>query len=198
MKLEKNLFGNEVCIVTRNKGKINEINELLKDYENYINLVTCDVEKIEIQDDDIRKISLFAALNAYNKIKRPVIVDDSGLFIYSLNGFPGPYSSFVYKTIGNDGILKLMEGIENREAYFKTSLAYVDSKTKKVFCGLVKGTISLHQRGNNGFGFDPLFIPQGVKLTFAEMDVINKNKYSHRAKAVKDFLNWFIKYKNNT
>ncbi|MFP3144165.1 MAG: XTP/dITP diphosphatase [Caldisphaera sp.] len=184
-------FGNlEICIVSENKDKINEIQEVLNHFK--IKLINCNAKKIEIQNDEISQIALYAALNAYNEVRKPLIVDDSALYIKSLLNFPGPYTSYVYKTIGIKGILKLMEGIKDRSATFKTSLVYVDKKGYKIFEGIVKGIITEEPRGNMGFGFDPIFKPDNANKTFAEMSIKEKNTYSHRAKAALNFGNWII------
>ncbi|MGC9183169.1 XTP/dITP diphosphatase [Caldisphaera sp.] len=190
MEKEKQYGNLEICIVSENQEKINEIQEVLNNFK--IKLKKCNAKKIEIQNDDIKQIAIYAAINAYNEIKIPLIVDDSALYIKSLLNFPGPYTSYVYKTIGIKGILKLMEGIKDRDATFKTSLVYVYEKGFKVFEGIIEGVISENPRGYNGFGFDPIFIPYNANKTFAEMDIQEKNKYSHRAKAALAFGNWII------
>lgn len=177
-----------ICIVSHNEGKIKEIQAVLNDFN--IKLKKCNVEKIEIQDNDIDKIAIFAALNAYQIIKEPLLVDDSALYIRSLNNFPGAYTSFVFQTIGIKGILKLMEGVNDRYAIFKTSLVYVDEKGYKLFNGIVEGNIAFEPRGNKGFGFDPIFIPLNSNKTFSEMDIEEKNKYSHRSMATYKFAKW--------
>ncbi len=143
------------------------------------------VEKKEIQSEKLEEIALHAARTAYLVLKKPLAVDDSGLFIEALNGFPGPYSNYAYKTIGVKGILKLMEGVSTRKACFKTALAVIIPPLEKVYIGEVCGTITTEPRGTSGFGFDPIFTPEGETRTFAEMSLEEKNKISHRAKAYK-------------
>ncbi|AFZ70007.1 non-canonical purine NTP pyrophosphatase, rdgB/HAM1 family [Caldisphaera lagunensis DSM 15908] len=179
-----------ICIVSQNEGKIKEIQNILDNFN--IKLKKCNAEKIEIQDEDIDKIAIYAALNAYKSVKEPLLVDDSALYIRSLNNFPGAYTNFVYKTIGIKGILKLMEGINDRFAFFKTSLVYIDENGYKLFNGIVEGNIAYEPRGKHGFGFDPIFIPMNCNKTFSEMDINEKNNYSHRSKAVNEFAKWII------
>jgi len=114
-----------------------------------------------------------------------------------LSGFPGPYAAYVYKTIHNSGILKLMEGVKDRRAVFQSVIAYCDDQTccePKIFCGESKGritTVERKEQGKSGFGFDPIFEPDGSKKTFAEMTLEEKNGYSHRANAIRKFAEWY-------
>jgi XTP/dITP diphosphohydrolase len=128
----------------------------------------------------------------------PIIVEDAGLFIGALNGFPGPYAAYAYKTIGNRGLLRLMENVENRKAEFQSVVAYFDAEPKSPICfkGEVAGEIVKEERRGDcksGFGFDPIFKPASCNKTFAEMSLTEKNKYSHRAKAFRNFAEWYKK-----
>jgi len=178
----------KLIFATSNKGKFEEAKQLLKDHK--IKLVMKDIKGLEIQSDNLEEITLFSVIQAYNKFKGNVIVEDDGLFIKALKGFPGPYSSYVYKTLGLKGILKLMKGIKNREAYFLSSLAFYNGKELKLFSGKVDGWISYEVKGDKGFGFDPIFIPKGFDRTFGELNLEEKNKVSHRSKAFLNFSNW--------
>ncbi|MEB3844457.1 MAG: XTP/dITP diphosphatase [Desulfurococcales archaeon] len=179
-----------LALVTGNKHKLREAQEILSPYG--IDLYMAGPEKIEIQADSLSKIAMVAARHAWESLGKPLIVDDSGLFIEALNGFPGPYSRYVYDTLGVDGILKLLEGEENRHACFKTAVALVLPPLEMVFEGKTCGTITTRPKGSSGFGFDPIFVPEGCSRTYAEMTVSEKNKVSHRAKAMKT-LGSFIK-----
>ena len=107
-----------------------------------------------------------------------------------MNGFPGPYSSYVFKTLGNKGIIKLMEGVENRKAYFMAVIAFFDGEKVWTFKGRVDGEIADEIRGDKGFGYDPIFL-YGDK-TFAEMGD-EKNEVSHRRRALENFFSWLGK-----
>jgi XTP/dITP diphosphohydrolase len=125
------------------------------------------------------------------KIEEPFIKDDSGLFIDALKGFPGVYSSYVQKSIGNEGILRLMDGVENRAAYFRTVIGlFIPEKGISLFSGECRGSISSEIRGKQGFGYDPIFIPDGEDRTFAEMSLEEKNNISHRIRAIKGLVNF--------
>lgn len=177
-----------IIFVTGNKNKVREAELILKPFN--INISSVDLNIDEVQADDVEYIAKRAAEDSYKILRAPLIVEDSGLYINALNGFPGPYSSYVYKTLGVQGILKLMAGIERRDAMFKAVVAYADESVVKIFTGLSTGWISLEARGG-GWGFDPIFIPEGSTKTFGEMSVEEKNFFSHRGKALMNFAKWF-------
>jgi XTP/dITP diphosphohydrolase len=124
-------------------------------------------------------------------LRRRVVVDDTGLYISALNGFPGAYAAFVQKTIGNSGILRLMEGITDRTANFITAAAYADGRNIEAFVGEMPGRIALAPSGEEGFGYDPIFICDGQTRTYAEMNISQKIALSHRTKAFTSFLDWY-------
>lgn len=173
-------MGAPLAIVTSNPSKGEEARAILGRLGIEAEVVA--MEKLEIQSESLEEIALFAARRAYERLKRAVVVDDSGLFVRSLNGFPGPYSNYVYKKIGISGLLKLMEGVSDRSASFVTALALVSDLGEEVFVGEVRGLITTSPRGSRGFGFDPIFQPEGSDKTYAEMGD-EKNEISHRAKA---------------
>jgi len=174
-----------MLFITSNEGKFREAKEVAKKFS--IELKWLKMEYEEFQGNSLEEIALKSARELSKEIKEPFFIEDSGLFIESLNGFPGPYSSYVFKTIGNKGILKLMEGVQNRKAYFKAVIAFFDGKEIKIFDGIVYGEISTEIRGDKGFGFDPIFL-YGDK-TFAEMGE-EKNSVSHRRKALEKFFSY--------
>ena len=117
-----------------------------------------------------------------------MIVEDDGLFIKSLNGFPGPYSSFVFDTIGNKGILRLVS--RPRDALFRSIIAYCERDDYvHLFSADVKGKISKKERGVK-WGFDPIFVPSGKNKSYSEL--AEKNQISHRYLALKKFANWYL------
>jgi len=184
--------GKVVFFATGNFHKFDEARHVLSELK--IATAMLRVEPIEIQDDNIENIAKASATDASNKTGLPIIVEDAGLFILELNGFPGPYSSYVYQTLGTKGILKLMENIEKRDASFHSVVAYCSPKENpRTFHGEVKGKISFQERGSHGFGFDPIFGPStnGHK-TFAEMNTQEKNRFSHRAQALRRFAKWYV------
>ena len=150
--------------------------------------------KTEIQSVSLEKIARFAAEEAARRHKRMVVVEDSGLFVHALDGFPGPYSSYVYATVGTEGLLHLMSGEDRRGAYFQASLAVASPRgLNQSFSARVYGTVSRRSSGRNGFGFDPVFVPRGTRTTFAQGGVEFKQKHSHRAKAFRKLAKWYLK-----
>ena len=176
----------DVLFVSSNKHKYLEAKNILA--KNKINLEYTKGALTEIQADSIKEIAAQKVDDAYRRIHKPVIVEDAGLFIDSLNGFPGPFSAYVFKTIGNSGILRLVKS--NRKAWFQSVVAYCDNKYGVVlFDAKVEGRISKVSKGK-GWGYDPIFIPKGQSKTYAMLT--NKNELSHRYKSLKKFANWFV------
>jgi XTP/dITP diphosphohydrolase len=180
-----------VNFVTTNLHKFEEAQNLLANFE--ISIAKLDVEAIEIQDDHLENIAKYSALDAVKNCGLPVFVEDAGLFIDALKGFPGPYSKFVFETVGVEGILKLMVDVKNCNAHFKSVICYAGPNEKPTcFVGKVEGKISSEILGTGGFGYDPIFVPsEGDGRTFAQMSLTEKNLYSHRARALKLFAEWF-------
>jgi XTP/dITP diphosphohydrolase len=186
------LKGKVAFFVTTNFHKFNEARQVLA--EHGISAAMLRIEAIEIQDDNLEEIAKASVRDAVEKSGLPVLVEDAGLFIEALKGFPGPYSSYVYRTLGTRGILKLMKGIAERNAYFYSVVVFCspEQASPKCFHGKVEGKITLKEQGNQGFGFDPIFEPKGgVGKTFAEMITSEKNKFSHRAQALRKFAKWY-------
>ncbi len=177
----------DVLFVSSNKNKFNEAKNILS--KNGINLGFFKSSLREIQAESIKEIAALKVDEAYRQCNKPVIVEDAGLFVESLNGFPGPFSSYVFKTIGNSGILRLVK--TNRKAKFQSVVAYCDNKFGVVlFDSKVEGKISKNSKGK-GWGYDPIFIPNRQNKTYAMLS--NKNEISHRYKALKKFSNWFVR-----
>ncbi len=174
-----------VLFVTSNEGKFKEAKSIGSKYG--IEVEWLEEEYLEPQGNDLEEIAKKSAELLAERIREPFFIEDSGLFIEALNGFPGPYSSFVFKTIGNEGILKLMKGIENRKAYFLAVIAFFDGERVLTFKGKVEGRIAEEMRGDKGFGFDPIFEYGG--RTFAEMGE-EKNEVSHRRRALEKFFGY--------
>ena len=180
----------EILLVTGNPHKLLEIRSILSEFG--INVRVARVRKLEVQSEDVAEISRTAALHVARELGTTVVVEDAGLFIEALNGFPGPYSAYVFRTIGNEGIIRLMRGVKNRKAKFVSAVAYAHPDGRvNVFRGIAKGIISEAPRGRGGFGFDPIFIPiEGDGRTYAEMTFEEKNKISHRGKAFRVLAKW--------
>ncbi len=177
---------NELNVVTSNEGKYKEYKRKLSEIYS---TKMCHIDYPEIQSDILEDVVAYGldCLHEY----RPLVIDDSGLFVDPLNNFPGVYSAYVMKTIGNEGILRLLENKEERAAYFKCVIGYMDEKgDKRLFEGICKGNISYRSKGRGGFGYDPIFIPENHEMTFAEMSIDQKNVVSHRGIAMDNFLKY--------
>lgn len=186
-------LGRVAFFVTSNIHKFNEVRKVLAEYE--IATAMLRVEAVEIQDDSIEEIAKASAVNAMKRCGLPIIVEDAGLFIEALKGFPGPYSSYVYRTIGTGGILRLMKNVEKREAYFHSVVAFSSpDEPPRCFHGKAEGKIVKEERGRRGFGFDPIFSLSGRNRTFAEMTTEEKNRYSHRGQALRKFAKWYTSF----
>lgn len=185
-------IGKVAFFATGNVHKFNEARFLLSEFKVVAAMLR--VKTVEIQDSNIEIIAITSVLSAVEKCRLPVIVEDAGLFVGALNDFPGPYSSYVFQTIGTCGILRLMKGIDDRRACFRSVVAFCKPREKPItFHGKVEGKIVQNERGDSGFGFDPIFAPlKGDGRTFAEMKTEEKNKYSHRAEALKKFAKWYV------
>ncbi len=173
----------KILFITSNRGKFEEARSIGKRFGFDIGWLKKEYE--EVQGNNLEEIARKSAELLASQIGDPFFIEDSGLFVEALNGFPGPYSSYVFKTIGNDGILKLMEGLENRNAKFVAVIAYFDGETVRTFRGEVSGKIAREKRGEKGFGYDPIFEYDG--RTFAEMGE-EKNEVSHRRRAMENFF----------
>jgi XTP/dITP diphosphohydrolase len=182
----------EIAFVTSNKHKVMELESSFQQkFNGKISLNHIKMQYPEIQADTTKLVAIQSASNLACVIEKPFIIEDSGIFIQTLSDFPGPYSSFVFSTIGLDGILRLLNNTNDRNATFYSVIVYVDdNKDFHVFEGFTHGTISNEIRGTGGFGYDPIFIPEGKKITYAELDLETKNLVSHRGKAVDKFLNY--------
>ncbi len=194
-EMESKFKGKTVFFVTGNFHKFNEVRSMLSPLGLAVGMLR--IKGNEIQSDYPTEIAMASAVEAFNRVHLPLIVEDAALFVDALEGFPGPYAAYAYKTIHNKGILKLMENISNRKATFHSAIVYLDEKNKpQVFEGEAKGEITQTERvgdGKAGFGFDPIFQPSETEKTFAEMTLEEKNDFSHRAMAIKKFAKWYKK-----
>ena len=122
----------------------------------------------EIQSNSIEEVAKFSSKYASDVLQCDTLKNDSGLVIPALNGFPSAYSKYVEETLTEDGIIKLMEGIEDRSAYFLEVLAYTElNKDPIVFISKTRGSIAKEKTGENGWGYDKIFIPEGEQQTLA-------------------------------
>ena len=179
-------MSSSIFFASSNKNKFKEVENITSKFGLKIKFLQSVLQ--EIQSDNLEEIAKHKAMQAFSICLKPVIVEDAGLFIKSLNGFPGPYSSFVFNTIGNKGILHLVS--KSRSASFRSIIAYCEQKGDvHLFSADVKGTISKKEQGLR-WGFDPIFIPSGKNQTYSQ--IVEKNQISHRYLALKKFANWYL------
>jgi XTP/dITP diphosphohydrolase len=189
-----------VILSSGNQHKISELKSILGEFDLEViskNDIGYSDFEVEEDGDTLEENSLKKAMELWKKTGNIVIADDTGLFVEYLNGEPGVYSA---RYAGEDATYEdnnklLLEKLENvpivkRKAYFKTVVSIVDSNgTSFKVEGICKGSIGLETEGDNGFGYDPIFIVEGLNKTFAQMTDSEKNKYSHRGKAVRNLKN---------
>ncbi|MFX1323976.1 MAG: RdgB/HAM1 family non-canonical purine NTP pyrophosphatase [Promethearchaeota archaeon] len=181
-----------IYFVTGNSHKFREVLDLFND-ENCLYLVKQkDLNPIEIQAETLKEVAQFKLQSIKHKIDGSFFIEDAGFFVdIPLGGFPGIYSSYVLKSIGNEGILKLIRDFDLTKAHFSAIIALYFKPLDKVlyFEGEIKGKVSNTVRGKEGFGFDPIFIPENFSdKTFAELPLKEKNKISHRGQALLKLL----------
>ena len=174
-----------IKFVSSNRHKYEEIDEILR--ANAIQSSWLNMKYEEIQEDSIEKISWESCNRLISKIGSNFFIEDSGIIIEALNGFPGPYSSYVQRTIGNEGILRLLEGKE-RSATFVTVISYWDGQQILQFEGKTEGTIATSIFHGRDFGYDPIFIPEGKTKTASLLSIEEKNRVSQRGKAMIQFI----------
>jgi XTP/dITP diphosphohydrolase len=191
----------DLVFASSNKNKIKEINELLAGTYNIIGLEDIGIKEEIPEPGSTIKENSFLKANYVKKFLQKqnkshwIFADDSGLEVEALNGAPGVYSARYAGVPKNDAansrkLLKELELTTKRQARFVTVITLIKEDEVHYFEGEVKGTITHEPRGNNGFGYDPLFIPQGYRSTFAELPAEVKNSISHRGKAVKKLIDF--------
>jgi len=176
-----------LTMVTSNPNKVREVAEF---FGGSLDVCHVPLEIPELRSEDIAEISRQKAQYAFDHLLTPLIVDDTSFSIDALKGFPGPYAAYVLHSIGNEGILKIMKGVQNRNAHFTTVIAYADEHGVQVFPGTIHGRIITVPRGSGGFGYDQIFEVGGQ--TLAELPLEEKSRISHRALALTAFRDWFM------
>lgn len=189
----------ELIFVTNNLHKLKEIREIIGNRFNILSLadIGCNEDIVE----DAATIEGNASLKSwylFNKYGRDCFADDTGLEINALGGKPGVKSA---RYAGEDcnpennirRVLKELEGVRDRKARFKTVISLIMNGNEEQFEGIVEGVILYEKRGNDGFGYDPVFLPDGFNLSFAEMPLEEKNKISHRARATQKLIDHLMR-----
>ena len=187
----------EIVFVTHNKGKAKSAEK----YFDNLKISTYDFELDEPRSDDVKEIATAKVMQAYKMVGKPCIALDTGFFIEALNGFPRALVNFSLDTIGIDGILKLMQGKENRKCKFEECLAYYDGKEVRYFYGKHPGNLATKMQGvdRDGKWSDLWYVfkPEHFDKTLAEMDDVereNRREIDGSVESMSVFAEW---YKNN-
>ncbi|MFA5432472.1 MAG: RdgB/HAM1 family non-canonical purine NTP pyrophosphatase [Candidatus Paceibacterota bacterium] len=175
-----------MIFVTGNCQKLKEFEAILG-----IKLNHSDADLDEIQSVDVEEVAIHKVKQAYELLKKPVIVEDTGLYFEELNGLPGALIKFFIKKLTLNQICSLIK--KNRKAIAITCIAFFDGKEVKTFKGETKGEIAKEPRGTNGFGWDSIFIPFGYSRTFAEITSNEKSINSMRKQAIERLKIWLTK-----
>jgi XTP/dITP diphosphohydrolase len=189
-----------LVFASNNEHKIREINSLLGDSFKLLSLHDINImEDIPEEEPLIEGNALAKARYVYNATGLNVFADDTGLEISALDGMPGVHSARFAgenkdSSANIEKVFSMLGNKENREARFRTVIALILDKKEYLFEGIVNGKIISSKRGSEGFGYDPIFIPEGKTHTFAEMDLNEKNSVSHRARAFEKLKNFLLKY----
>lgn len=184
----------KIVFATHNPNKVKEVQALLPDFIELLSLSDIDCnEDIPETADTIAGNALQKAIYVKENYGYNCFADDTGLEVTALKGAPGIYSARYAGSQKNDSdnvdkLLKNMKNESDQSAQFKTVIALVTDNEKETFTGICKGKILSELRGENGFGYDPVFQPEGFLESFAEMEAAQKNKISHRAKALKKLI----------
>ena len=170
-------------LVTGNRGKIAEARLALG----------MEIEAVEVDLPEIQGLDLFEILQqkaevAWEMVQRPLVVEEAGLGLTALNGFPGPLVKWMLESIGAEGIARTAHALGDPRAVARCALLYRDAERSVVAEGNTSGTLVVPGRGEHGFGWDPVFLPDGESRTFAELAGQEKDAVSHRGKAWRDLM----------
>ncbi|MCJ7429030.1 MAG: RdgB/HAM1 family non-canonical purine NTP pyrophosphatase [Candidatus Nanohaloarchaeota archaeon QJJ-5] len=182
-----------VTIATGNDHKVKELRKALEETEMTITQKPPSIHEIDAHDVETVAVQKVKDATSAINADGPVLVDDTGLYVEALDEFPGSHASYFIERCGTDGLLTLMEGKQDRHAWFKTTMAlyYPREDRVKTFSGRCDGTITVEKRGDAGFGYDPVFCPEGHDKTFAE-DPAYKETVSHRVDALDGVRDHFM------
>ena len=186
----------KLVFATNNKHTLEEVRAILGNRVEVLSLgdINCN-DDIPETAETLQGNALIKARHIYNKYGVNCFADDTGLEVEALNGAPGVYSAR-YAGESNDSqanmnkLLQNLTGKNNRNAQFRTVIALIINGEEKLFDGIVKGTITEEKKGDSGFGYDPIFVPEGYSESFAQMDSDTKNSISHRYRATKQLSDY--------
>lgn len=193
----------KIVFATHNNNKLSEIRQIVNDQVEVLGLadIHCH-EEIEETGSTLEENALLKARYVKERHGYDCFADDTGLEVDALDGAPGVYSSRYAGPSGDpeenmNKLLHTMEGVENRAAQFRTVIALILNGEEHLFEGIIRGKIISEKRGNKGFGYDPIFVPEGYDQTFAEVDLSIKNRVSHRAIAMSKLIDFLLNEKKH-
>ncbi|MDO8428579.1 MAG: non-canonical purine NTP pyrophosphatase [Candidatus Diapherotrites archaeon] len=180
-----------IYFVSSNVHKFQEIHAILSKYN--IKVEHKKMELTEPETENIEDIVKTKAIQAFKQLQKPVLTEDTGVYFQAYNNFPGLLAKRIFQTLGYEGLFKLIEG-KSREAFFKTSICYMDAKQHRIFTGLMKGTVTeeVHGISENVMPYERIFKPNKVPdkiLCFLTRE--QKHEISHRGQAARKFSEWF-------
>ncbi len=181
----------EIYYATSNPGKFDEVKRYIEEHDPSIEIKSFTGEFIEEQTNDAKKIAISKARQAWDKLKKPIIVDDSGIYFNQYNKFPGTFTKHVYEGIGYDGIFSLLT--KDNTAFFLLFMVYIDENGLEIFEGKCEGKIIRPEvfKAPDGLPWDAIFLPDGSDETYTELrNTSEENKYAYRIRALKTFLDW--------
>jgi XTP/dITP diphosphohydrolase len=176
-----------IKFLTKNDGKFRELAELLP---AEFSLSRDETPVDELQTDDMDVLLRDKVLKAFRLVRRPLIVDHTGLQFGLLNGFPSGLTSIFYDKLGNDGIASIIGGSPDRSVTAITLIGYCDGRAIHTFRGEARGTVAARPRGDAGFQWDTIFVPEGFNQTYAELGQAKKNEISMRRRAFDQFASF--------
>ncbi len=191
----------KIVLASNNAHKVEEIQQIVNSFKILTLEEVGFTEEVEETANTFEGNAQLKAATIFNVLKLPTLADDSGLEVKVLGGAPGVFSKrYAGTERSEDNIEKLLQelkGKENRKAQFRTVLCYIEGQEEHYFEGIVRGTIIAEKRGTEGFGYDPIFVPEGYEKTFAELGAEIKNQISHRAIAVQKFSQFMLNLENH-
>lgn len=184
--MEKKIEKKKIYFLSSKENKFEEVKEILEQLLDKVEIIHAKKKIDEIQNKDIELIVKDKLIKAFNKIKYPVIVEQTGLFLKDLNGFPGGLTQIFWESLGSEKFCEYFSTKENRSGEIKIQsvVGYCDGKKIKIFSGMIDGIVVDLPRGSTNFEWDCIIQPNGYKKTFGEMEKTEKNEISMRRKAL--------------
>jgi len=177
----------KLTLITGNPGKLAEARRILGPVSG-LELAAESIDLPEIQSLDLVEVLRAKGAEAFRRLGRPVVVDETGLALAALGGFPGPLIKWMLAAVGAAGVARAAHALGDLRATARCALLYLDGEREVIGEGAVDGTLVHPPRGERGFGWDPIFLPDGESLTYGELSAEVKDRISHRSLAWRELL----------